>query len=109
MADDPTNAETSAQSDNNSKKVTNNRKKCKRNNEGRYMCDYCDKDYSQTHNLRKHIANNHKNKSHSPLILLYLALNKHKIDIPFSLLICVFYLHYVNMLQIIMKVGTPET
>ena len=39
MADDPTIAETSAQSDNNSKKVTNNRKKCKRNNEGRYMCD----------------------------------------------------------------------
>ena len=37
-------------------------KKYKRNNEGRYMCDYCDKDYSQTHNLRKHIANNHKTK-----------------------------------------------
>ena len=54
MADDSINAETSAQSDNNSKKVTNNRKKYKRNNEGRYMCDYCDKDYSQTHNLRKH-------------------------------------------------------
>ena len=35
--------------------------------------------------------------------------NKHKIDIPFSLLICVFYLDYVNMLQIIMKVGTHAT
>ena len=34
---------------------------------------------------------------------------KHKIDIPFSFLICVFYLHYVNMLQIIMKVGTHAT
>ena len=34
---------------------------------------------------------------------------KHKIDIPFSLLICVFYLHYVNMLKIIMKVGTHAT
>ena len=62
MAHYPTNAETSAQSDNNSKKATDNRKKYKRNNEGRYMCDYCDKDYSQTHNLRKHIANNYKRK-----------------------------------------------
>ena len=65
--------------------------------------------YSQTHNLRKHIANNHKTKVTAPLILLYLALNKHKIDIPFSLLICVFYLHYVNMLQIIMEVRTHAT
>ena len=34
---------------------------------------------------------------------------KHKIDIPFSLLICVSYLHYFNMLQIIIKVGTHAT
>ena len=33
MADDPTNAETSAQSDNNSKKATDNTKTYKRNNE----------------------------------------------------------------------------
>ena len=37
MADDPTNAETSAQSDNNSKKATDNRKKYKRNNDGRLL------------------------------------------------------------------------
>ena len=34
---------------------------------------------------------------------------KHKIDIPLSLLIWVFYLHYVNMLQIIMEVRTHAT
>ena len=54
ILDHPTNTETSAPS--------NKRKKYNKNSENKYACEYCDKDYTQLHNLKKHIANCHKTK-----------------------------------------------
>ena len=62
ISDDTT--ETSAPSNNkvDSKKGADSRKKYKKNNEGKYACEYCDSSYTQPHNLKKHLANKHKTK-----------------------------------------------
>ena len=48
ILDHPTNTETSAPS--------NKRKKYNKNSENKYACEYCDKSYTQIHNLKKHIS-----------------------------------------------------
>ena len=52
--DHATNIETSAPS--------NKRKKYNKNSENKYACEYCDKSYTQLHNLKKHISICHKTK-----------------------------------------------
>ena len=61
MSDDVINTETSAHSNNqvNSKKGGDRRKKHTKNSEGRYVCNYCDKTYSQTGNLNLHVKKAH--------------------------------------------------
>lgn len=61
IPDDPTNTETSAHSNNkvNSKRGGDSRRKYNKNKEGRYACEYCDKSYTQTGNLKLHINKVH--------------------------------------------------
>ena len=46
----------------NPKKGAKSRQKYIKNKDNMYACEYCDSSYTQSHNLRKHIANKHPTK-----------------------------------------------
>ena len=73
------------------------------NSENKYACEYCDKSYTQLHNLKKHISICHKSKitavwylNHGYLIVLY------KVTVNFILTFC------LHLLDIIGRFGGAE-